>query len=212
MNERLSSVEGDNQYLQQQVMELEVKNRELENELKLNQLAISSSPQPDQSSSNQLPVMSHTGTYKHIGAEFIMTDFKEYQKDNEGWYSPCFYTHLNGYKMCLCVDANGHGSGKGTHLAVFVCLIRGEFDDQLKWPFRGNITVKLVNQEEDKDHVVKTVNFTSSISQKCCERVMVDGKCGKGQGYNQFLPLTRLQPKYLKNGCIKLCIKKVQLF
>ena len=72
-----------------------------------------------------------------------------------------FLHHPNGYKMCLSVNANGEGSGRGTHLTVFVCLMPGEFDNQLKWPFRGKITVKLVNQEEDKDHVVETMNFTS---------------------------------------------------
>ena len=88
------------------------------------------------------------------------------------------------------VYANGCGSGKGTHLSVFVCLMQGEFDDKLKWPFRGSITVKLVNLEKDKDHVVKTIPFTSSIAQECCERVMVEGQRGAGQGYGQFLPLT----------------------
>ena len=75
---------------------------------------------------------------------------------------------------------------------------------------RGRITVKLVNQEEDKDHVVETIDFTNSIVQKGCERVMV-GQYGVGTGYGQFLPLTELQPKYLKNDCIKLCIKRVEL-
>ena len=114
--------------------------------------------------------------------------------------------------MCLRVDANGNGRYKGTHLSVLVCLMRGEFDDQLNWPFRGKITVKLVNQEEDSDHVVKTVDFTSSVPQEyCCKRVMAEGS-GRGWGYGQFLPLTELQPKYLKNDCIKLCIKRVEMF
>ena len=113
--------------------------------------------------------------------------------------------------MCLCVGANGKGSGRGTHLSVFVHLMRGEFDDQLKWPFRGKIIVGLVNQEEDKDHVVETVIFTSSIPQEFCKRVVAEGP-GRGWGYQQFLPIIELQPKYLRNDCIKLCVKRVQLF
>ena len=189
MKGQLSSSEGDNQYLQQQltesetkigeldekVRELELKKRELENQMEMGQLAISSSHQPGQPSSNQLPVTHITGTYKPIGAELIMTNFKEYQEDNDRWYSPHFYTHPNGYKMCLCVDANGSGSDEGTHLSVSVCLMKGEFDDQLKWPFQGKITVRLVNQEENKDHVVKTISYIGNQSQEYCQRVMVEG-------------------------------------
>jgi hypothetical protein len=35
-----------------------------------------------------------------------MTNFEEYKKDNDIWFSPHFYTHPNGYKMCLGVVAN----------------------------------------------------------------------------------------------------------
>ena len=78
--------------------------------------------------------------------------------------------------------------------------MQGEFDDQLKWPFHGDIIIKLMNQEEDKDHVVKTASFTSSTP--------IKGKrFSTGHGYSQFLPLTELQPKYMKNDCIKFCIK-----
>ena len=145
-------------------------------------------PQSGQPSSDQQP---NAYVTKPTEAEFTMTDIKEYKRDNEEWYSPPFYTHPSGYKMCLWVDANGNGHYKGTHLSVLVCLMRGEFDDQLKWPFRGKITIKLVNQEEDEDHVVKTVYFTSSVPQEYCKRVMAEGP-GRGWGYGQFLPLTEL--------------------
>ena len=115
------------------------------------------------------------------------------------WHSPCFCTDPNGYKMCLCVDAHdGSGPGRGTHLSVTVCLMRGDFDDQLKWPFRGKVTIKLMNQEEDKDHVVETIALTSSTPREYCQRVMYEGP-GSVWGMGQFLPHTKLQPTYLKN-------------
>ena len=46
--------------------------------------------------------------------------------------------------MCLRVDANGNKDGAGTHVSVSVNLMRGEHDDKLTWPFRGDITIKLV--------------------------------------------------------------------
>ena len=50
------------------------------------------------------------------------------------------------------MEANGEGDGEGTHITVGTCLMRGEFDSQLKWPFRGTVTIQLVNQLEDKEH------------------------------------------------------------
>ena len=151
-----------------------------------------------------------TGTYKPVGAEFTMTNFDEYKRDEDRWYSPHFYTHSNGYKMCLRVDANGNASGQGTHLSVFVYLLQGEFDDQLEWPFRGNITVKLVNQEEDRDHVVETLY--SINARERCERVMSEDRIENGWGIGRFLPHAELQPKYLKDDCIKLHVKKIEFY
>ena len=108
--------------------------------------------------------------------------------------------------MCLRVDANGTGSGRGTHLSVFVCLMRGEFDHRLKWPFRGNISIIFVNQEEDKDHIVR---FTVTVKRIYSQRVTTD-EPSLGYGCGQFLPFTKLQ-KYLKNDSIKLCIEEVEL-
>ena len=169
---------------------------------------VTEKPQP----SGQLPHI--TGTFKPTGAEFTMTSFEEYRRDSDRWYSPHFYTHPNGYKMCLGVDANGSLLYRGTHLSVFVFLMKGEFDDQLKWPFCGEVVVKLVSQEGDSywDHIVRTVRFSKSTHERYCKRVMTGERSVYEWGCHQFLPLAELQPKYLKNNCIKLCIKKVEHF
>jgi hypothetical protein len=112
--------------------------------------------------------------------------------------------------MCLKVFANGTGPMKGTHLSVYVRLMQGEFDDQLKWPFCGRITIKLVNQEINKDHVVETLTLDARVSEMY-DRVVGKDRSEEGKGYSKFIPLAELRPKYLKNDCIKLCIKRVEL-
>ena len=196
---------------------LDVKNRELENEIKALKVrqanVIPEGPYGKPIlKQQQQPVAYVSGTYKPSGGEFTMTNFDEYKRDNDIWYSPHFYTYPNGYKMCLQVHPHGDGPDKGTHLSVYVCLMRGEYDDHLKWPFLGNITIKLVNQEEDKDHMTKIVHFTRSVPEKVSGRVMIKERASAGQGYGRFLPYAELEPKYLKDDCIKLCVKKVELF
>ena len=85
--------------------------------------------------------------------ELVMTEYSKHKRDGDIWYSPPFYTGPGGYKMCLMVFANGYGDGAGTHLSVYVYLMKGEHDDKLTWPFRGDITIQLVNQYKGQDHV-----------------------------------------------------------
>ena len=50
-------------------------------------------------------------------------------------YSPPFYTSRDGYKLCLSLYLNGDGPARGSHLAFYITLMRGEFDSICKWPF-----------------------------------------------------------------------------
>ena len=155
---------------------------------------------------------SHTG--QPIGpVEFTMTNFEKHKKEDKYWNSLPFYTHPHGYKMCLCVRPNGFGPGEGTHSGVTVHLMRGEFDDHLKWPFRGNITYVLLDQEGGKDRkdLVKVVPFDDIVSDEYCTRVVGREVYRSGLGNAKLVPLSDLQPKYLKNDCIKVVVIKVML-
>ena len=94
--------------------------------------------------------------FGELPTELTMTNFKT---DDHEWYSPPFYTSLRGYKMCFSVYASGLSEGKGTHVSVFAHLMRGEFDDNLKWPFRGDVTIAMLNQLEPQElfHLQKTL-------------------------------------------------------
>ena len=65
----------------------------------------------------------------------VMPKFSEYRRSGKVWYSPPFY-YREGYKMCLAVYANGVGKGAGTHVSLSLLLLKGKYDDQLKWPMK----------------------------------------------------------------------------
>ena len=88
--------------------------------------------------------------------------------------------------------------------------MRGEFDDLLKWPFRGNIAYVLLDQEGD-NHIVKTTNFDDTVPEYITTRIVTVERNTTGRGNFKMIALSDLRPKYLKNDCIKLCIKKIQL-
>ena len=183
LSAQFQSIQEDKKILQQQVIELQQQMRHFK--LTVN-------------------------TGQPIGpVELTMTNFDEYQKHDERWRSSPFYTHPHGYKMHLCVSLNGYGSGKGTHLGVTIHLMRGEFDDSLKWPFRGSITILLVDQERGRNHIIKVVRFDhDNIG---CARVMEEEFNSSGRGIAKVITLSILHPEYLRNDCIKLHVPKIEL-
>ena len=86
-----------------------------------------------------------------------MYQYSLFKNTDSDWDNTSFYTGERGYKLLLNVDANGSGSGKGTHLSVFVVLMKGEYDEELKWPFNANITIQLLNWSDDSNHIQDTI-------------------------------------------------------
>ena len=62
-----------------------------------------------------------------------MTSISEYKGSGKIWYSPPFY-YMDGYKMQLAVRI-----GAQMHINVALFLLKGEYDDRLKWPIAANI-------------------------------------------------------------------------
>ena len=115
--------------------------------------------------------------------------------------------------MCLDVDANGYGDGASTHVSVFVKLMRGEHDDKLTWPFRGDITIQLVNQNRNGDHVEHTVVFEDDAATHgdVSGRVVERERAESGWGEPEFISHTKLEStdQYIKNDSIKFRVTAV---
>lgn len=82
-------------------------------------------------------------------------------------YSQPFYTSRHGYKMCARLFPNGDGVGKGTFMSLFFVVMRGDHDEILKWPFKGKVTLSLLDQVNHTNDVVSffcTHNIDQSIS------------------------------------------------
>ena len=120
--------------------------------------------------------------------------------NEEGWFSDPVHSHFGGYKMCLRVDANGHKEGKGTHVSVYVYLMRGDNDDNLKWPFKGTIKVSLLNQLENGQHHTKQVwSHGSDIPESYSKRVREGERADIGWGLDQFISYADLGYRSEKN-------------
>ncbi|XP_065916949.1 TNF receptor-associated factor 3-like [Dysidea avara] len=81
-----------------------------------------------------------------------MSEYTKKKSEVVYWYSDSFYTHHKGYRMILDIRAAGWGDGSGTHLSVGLILMKGPYDDQLRWPLKGHYKVKLLNQISNSEH------------------------------------------------------------
>ena len=147
--------------------------------------------------------------------EFIIDNFSEKKETNVLWYSAPFYTYNRGYKFRLMVCPNGCGAGRGTHLSVYAQLMRGDFDNELEWPFEGDIRVELLNWRKDKNHHSYTIRFNryndpdSTFSSR-----VTDQEAALNLGIFQFLShadltLAITNTEYLLNDYLKLRVSAI---
>ena len=150
--------------------------------------------------------------------EIVLDNFEKLKNKNKRWYCSPFYTHIGGYKMCLRIDANGCGSGENTHVSVAVHMMKGEFDSHLQWPFKGEITVQLVNQKVGGEHYerkpVQTSYATTEGYNDAFCRCTEGDRSTSGFGLGQFISHADLyKPKegkeYLKNDTLKFRVTDI---
>ena len=136
----------------------------------------------------------------------MMRGFEQLKHNNARWYSPVFCTHEKGYHFRLRVDANGWcGTGEG--IAVVVSIVKGDYDDQLQWPFEGVISVQVLNHISNSAHsIVKEFEFSDGGYE--CQQVTDETQPEYGCWCDQFimhksLPYNSMtKSQYLKNDCL----------
>ncbi|CAM4561908.1 unnamed protein product, partial [Lepidochelys kempii] len=94
---------------------------------------------------------------------------------------PPIYTSRYGYKLCLKVLPQwGRPTGAGTHISLFLVLMRGEYDFRLKWPFRH---LHALDQAGER-HI--SSSFQTADGSSSFQRPV--SKCNIASGLPEFLP------------------------
>lgn len=122
-------------------------------------------------------------------------------------YSPPFYTSTHGYRLCLRCYLYGDGVGKGTHISLFIVIMRSEYDDLLAWPFAHRVALSLINQNHplspEKAITHKFIpNAESSSFQKPKDTFNI------ASGFPEFAPLSTLSNEsFVKNDTMFVRVK-----
>ena len=119
--------------------------------------------------------------------------------------------------MCLRVIINGAGENPGNHMSVFLYLMKGQYDNNLKWPLVGTFQIELLNQKMDKEHYANNpIKFTANTASTITARVgskETDEMAFEGLGRSKFITHEDLKKEtdtcqYLKDDCIFLRISQ----
>ena len=188
LTSKVATVQNQSKSLQPQVTNLQAKAKKAQEETANLQLV---------QSQHVKAILSLTANVSALQTKnkvhtFKLSGFTDKRDSKEPWYSPTFYTSPGGYMMVLRVDVSGDGSNE-SFMGCYICLMAGEYDHALEWPFSGVATIELLNQLEDKNHKTYQLVFDNALPQSCRERVY--GKTstsGPGWGFSKFIAHSEL--------------------
>ena len=143
---------------------------------------------------------------KHIDTHTLckVLEFRNYRynKENADWdpvdsLSDKFYSHKGGYAFKLLIRYYGE---EYNDIGALLCLVEGENDDQLSWPVKVFVTLELLNQAGNNNHL-----------QRCKALEFAEGKRGKKKIDASLIKYAVLEKtgdnlKYLLNDRLKFRI------
>lgn len=142
---------------------------------------------------------------------FTLCNFEHYQTVGFQWQSQPFHTSPQGYKLSIVVYPQGISGGKGTHVSLFVSILRGEYDDQLEWPFKGLVTVEVFNYALQSWDRKPEIQFEESDNVKFTGQP-VNSHSNAGLGFPRWLSLEEVVQWYCHKGMIRFRVAKVEVF
>ena len=122
-------------------------------------------------------------------------------------FSPAIYTNLYGYTFCMMIYLNGMNSGVGTHVALFVHMMQGEYDRRLTWPFTGVITLSILDQSGAE--IPKDITQVLVASPTLCAFQRPTALCSPiGCGFEKFTPIAHIcAGPFIKNDTMLVKIE-----
>ena len=144
-----------------------------------------------------------------VPLSFTMTNYMHYLESRDPWFSPPFYTHKQGYKIHLRVDANLHEQG---NVSVVAFTTKGEYDHLLQWPLCAEIEVGLFDWRDNTSSYTKTLYLSGDYF---CSMMSTEKLAEWGKGIRNFIPNDKLlynpdkKTEYLQHNCLSFQVKRV---
>ena len=119
-------------------------------------------------------------------------------------YGEPFYTS-HGYRMKVLVHLNEGSRGFTGYMGVYLCLMPGEHDDSLDWPFTKRVTFIVVDQQNDGLDVNNHRKIMTPTGEEQFNRRIVESN--QGFGFKPFmLHSTARTRQYIKNDAVYIAM------
>ena len=140
--------------------------------------------------------------------DWKIKEVKQKIEKKEDSYSDPFYVGLYKCQGKIVWDINNTGK-----VGCGICIMKGEFDDKLKWPFIFRFKFVLLNQNRNEDNYIFSPEITKETLQKYLDSFQrPTEEMNKGIGTSSFISNTEiLAEKYCKEDSISLLITVEQL-
>jgi len=136
---------------------------------------------------------------------FKMSNCSSFLSNTKALRSNSFYTSPRGYKMCVIIERNV--TSKALYLALYAHLMKGNNDEELKWPVTGMVTFELLNQLGNHSHKKAVGTFQQKDRENC--RLTEEGRniSKIGYGCSKFISCSKLaesspEVQYLKDDTL----------
>ena len=121
---------------------------------------------------------------------------------------PPIYTGRYGYKLRICIFPTGIDGGGRRRAGLFIGLMKGEYDNILKWPFTAIISLTMLDQSngEDLHHISGT--FVTNKNQRAFQKPSTAVQHDILYGYAEFAPIDMIcNPRYSRDDTVMIKIE-----
>jgi len=142
---------------------------------------------------------------------FVLHNYHYYKDSNFHWQSEPFYSAPLEYRFIVSIYPNGISKGKGSYLSLFISILGGQYDNELKWPFRGVVYIQIYNYSMSQWVERKPVAFEGTDSIGYTGKPEGFNSTNPGLGFPQWLRLSELEEDYCHKGMVKFKVENVTI-
>ena len=138
---------------------------------------------------------------------FKISEVAQHRENETPIFTDAVYNYPQERMMAIRIYPKGVGSGKGTHVALFIHMIQGDYDSFIVWPFSGTITVSVLDQSGSggRDEISRIIQAIPHLSTFQKPRTAIS--C-TGYGFEKFAPIEKFfSPPVVKDDKLFLKIE-----
>ncbi len=144
-----------------------------------------------------------------FGVQIAVPNFTALLTSRRCWISTPRCVYPGRFRIYIKVWPNGWLEGAGSHVSVWLSIMKGDNDGDTEAIADCTVTIQLLNQHRDQDHVTVKRRFQWN---RQCDPVFT------GTISNTFLPHTELdwnitqQTQYLRNDCLQFKVTEFDVY